>query len=111
MVMDELTGRDRRKKRKFTIYDDSQTAIAWCQSHWPTRATRHIDVKWHFIRTAIEDQTLSMQYVSTKVMLADVFTKALVQDKFNVFRAQLGVAPRDVFLSGPVACRAYMGWK
>jgi hypothetical protein len=65
-----------------------------------TRA-KHIDIRYHFIRERVAKGTIKLNFVSTKFMLADVFTKALPRDAFEKFREQLGLI-RDITSSGSV---------
>ncbi|BBH09902.1 transposable element gene [Prunus dulcis] len=39
--------------------------------------TKHIDIRHHFIRELVEENVLSLEFVSTEKQLADIFTKPL----------------------------------
>lgn len=41
---------------------------------------RHVDICYKFIRELVEEQAVSVTYVSSSNMVADVFTKALDQN-------------------------------
>nr|GEU36419.1 ribonuclease H-like domain-containing protein [Tanacetum cinerariifolium] len=59
------------------IYCDSKSAIAIsCNSVQYTR-TKHIDVRYHFIKDHVEKGTIELYFVSTEYQLADLFTKSL----------------------------------
>lgn len=49
------------------------------------------DIRYHFIRERILMSEIEAKYVSTKEMLADIFTKQLPRDLFQRFRSALGV--------------------
>ena len=53
--------------------------------------TKHIDIKWHFIREKIEQKEISMEQVGTNENVADIFTKPLARPKFERLRTALGV--------------------
>ena len=53
--------------------------------------TRHINRRYHFIRDAIQDGTIELNYCRTEEQLADIFTKALPKDRFEYLRPALGV--------------------
>jgi len=54
---------------------------------------KHIDIRHHFICKKVKRREIKLDYVPTKNMLADVFTKALPREAFEKFHAQLGVLP------------------
>ncbi|GJX04424.1 phospholipase-like protein [Tanacetum coccineum] len=45
--------------------------------------TKHIAVRYHFIKEHVEKGTIDLYFVKTDYRLADIFTKALPQDRFN----------------------------
>ena len=53
--------------------------------------TKHIDVRYHFIRWIIEDGKLQLIYCLTDDMVADVLSKALVLTKVKHFAKELGL--------------------
>nr|GEY17491.1 retrovirus-related Pol polyprotein from transposon TNT 1-94 [Tanacetum cinerariifolium] len=62
---------------KVPIYCDSKSAIAIsCNPIQHTR-TKHIDVRYHFIKDHIEKETIELYFVGTEYQLADLFTKSL----------------------------------
>nr|GEY53677.1 hypothetical protein [Tanacetum cinerariifolium] len=62
---------------KVPIYYDSKSAIAIeCNLVQHTR-TKHIDVRYHFIKDHVEKVTIELYFVGTEYQLADLFTKSL----------------------------------
>nr|GEX99628.1 hypothetical protein [Tanacetum cinerariifolium] len=62
---------------KVSIYCDSKSEIAIsCNPIQHTR-TKHIDVRYHFIKDHVEKGTIELYFVSTEYQLADLFTKSL----------------------------------
>src|SRR5882757_2639631 len=53
--------------------------------------TKHIDIRYHFIREAVEDGSINMQYIPTNDNIADIFTKPLAKAKFERFVQMLGL--------------------
>ena len=53
--------------------------------------TKHIDIKYHFVREAVKDRKISIIYVSTNENIADLFTKALARPKFEPFTTAMGI--------------------
>ncbi len=52
---------------------------------------KHIDVRYHFIRQAIEDCTFDIVYCPTDDMVADTLTKAVPSWKVKGFASALGL--------------------
>ncbi|GKG00941.1 hypothetical protein Tco_0305646, partial [Tanacetum coccineum] len=45
--------------------------------------TKHIDVRYHFIKEQVEKGIIELVFVGTEYQLADLFTKALSEDRFK----------------------------
>nr|GFC16835.1 retrovirus-related Pol polyprotein from transposon TNT 1-94 [Tanacetum cinerariifolium] len=53
--------------------------------------TKHIAVRYHFIKEHVEKGTIELYFVKTDYQLADLFTKALPADRFNYLVRRLGM--------------------
>lgn len=60
-----------------TIHEDNQAAIALSKNPQFHDRTKHIQVKYHWIREKVANGTFKLTYISTKHQLADLLTKAL----------------------------------
>jgi len=63
------------------IHPNNQGAIKLSENPQCPARTKHIDIRYHYIRTAREHNKLSVIYILTADMTADILTKALVRDK------------------------------
>jgi hypothetical protein len=70
---------------------DNQGAIALATLGSQNRRTRHINVRYHFIRDSIKSGTITPYYTPTSDMLADGFIKALDRLKFATFVSSIGI--------------------
>lgn len=70
---------------------DNQSAIKLIRNPEFHKRTKHIDVKFHFIREKYEDKIFEPCYVGTDDQLADILTKPLSKDKFERFRSLIGL--------------------
>nr|GEX99893.1 hypothetical protein [Tanacetum cinerariifolium] len=68
---------------KIPIYCDSKSAIAISCNPVQHSRTKHIAVRYHFIKEHMEKGTIELYFVKTDYQLADIFTKALPADHFN----------------------------
>ena len=74
-----------------TLFSDSKSAIALAQDgHYHAR-TKHIDIRYHFIRYIIEAGSIKLVYCPTNDMTADTLTKALPSVKAKHFATALGL--------------------
>ena len=63
--------------------------------------SKHIEIKYHYIRDMVQRRAVKLQYVATKEHIADVLKKPLDRVKFEYFREKLGVlqievSPREI---------------
>nr|GEY77000.1 retrovirus-related Pol polyprotein from transposon TNT 1-94 [Tanacetum cinerariifolium] len=68
---------------KIPIYCDLKSAIAISCNPVQHSRTKHIAVRYHFIKECVEKGTIELYFVKTDYQLADIFTKALPVDRFN----------------------------
>nr|GEZ00281.1 hypothetical protein [Tanacetum cinerariifolium] len=76
---------------KIPIYCDSKSAIAISCNPVQHSRTKHIAVRYHFIKKHMEKGTIELYFVKTDYQLADIFTKALPADRFNYLVRRLGM--------------------
>nr|GFA73849.1 Gag-Pol polyprotein [Tanacetum cinerariifolium] len=76
---------------KIPIYCDSKSAIAISCNPVQHSITKHIAVRYHFIKEHVEKGTIELYFFKTDYQLADIFTKALPVDRFNYLVLRLGM--------------------
>nr|GEX95677.1 retrovirus-related Pol polyprotein from transposon TNT 1-94 [Tanacetum cinerariifolium] len=76
---------------KIPIYCDSKSAIAISCNPVHHSRTKHITVRYHFIRDHVEKGTIELYFVKTDYQLADLFTKALPVHGFNYLVRRLAI--------------------
>jgi len=87
---------------KNIVYQDNQSAIKMerngrnsCNGN-----SRHIDIRYFFVKDRIDKDEVSVEYCPTDIMLADFLTKPLQGLKFHLFRAVImGCKPLSTLLS------------
>nr|GFA09112.1 retrovirus-related Pol polyprotein from transposon TNT 1-94 [Tanacetum cinerariifolium] len=68
---------------KMPMYCDSKASIAISCNPVQHSRTKHIDVRYHFIKEKVEKDIIELFFVRTKYQLADLFTKALPEERFK----------------------------
>nr|GEZ84621.1 retrovirus-related Pol polyprotein from transposon TNT 1-94 [Tanacetum cinerariifolium] len=76
---------------KIPMYCDSKAAIAISCNPVQHSRTKHIDVRYHFIKKKVEKGIIELFFFRTEYLLADLFTKALSKDRFKYFVRRLGM--------------------
>lgn len=83
----ELAGVD----EKVELLMDNQSAIRMTKNPEFHKQTKHIEVRYHFIREKYNEEVFEINYVPTDEQLADIFTKPLLKGKFEYFRGKINI--------------------
>ena len=67
------------------IHVDNQAAIALANNPVYHQRSKHIDIKYHFIRCHIQNKIVELEYISSENNIGDMFTKPLSKVKINNF--------------------------
>ncbi|KAJ9552678.1 hypothetical protein OSB04_016723 [Centaurea solstitialis] len=78
--------------KKIPIYCDSKSAIAISANPVQQSKTKHIDIRYHFLKDNVEKENIELYFVNTEYQLADLFTKALDEKRFKFLISRLGGA-------------------
>lgn len=71
---------------------DNQSAIKLIKNPENHKRTKHIDIRFHFIREKyVKEKLFDLKFVSTTQQIADILTKPLARDKFEKFRELMGI--------------------
>nr|GEX49766.1 retrotransposon protein, putative, unclassified [Tanacetum cinerariifolium] len=76
---------------KIPLYCDSQSAIAISCNPVQHSHTKHIHTRYHFIKEQVENGIIELYFVRTEYQLADMFTKALPEDRFKYLVKRIGM--------------------
>ena len=78
-----------------TIYEDNQAAICLSKNPQGHGKSKHIDIKYHYIRDQVHNRTIELKYCPTENMVADMLTKGLARERFEKLRASAGLLPQQ----------------
>jgi hypothetical protein len=75
-----------RQEDATTIFEDNQACIAMSKDSGDHTRTKHIDVRYHFVRERVESGDIVATYIPTQQQLADLLTKPLDRTKIEYLR-------------------------
>lgn len=90
-LLDEFSLNDSTNSTPVHLKGDNQGSIALTQNPEHHKRTKHIDIRYHWIREAVSQGCFSIDYVPTKLMVADGLTKPLGPQSFSEFVRMLGM--------------------
>ena len=70
---------------------DNQAAIALATNNKFQSRTKHIDLRYHFVRAHVRNGVFDLRYCPTDENLADAFTKALPRPRFQSLRQKMSL--------------------
>ena len=68
------------------LYQDNQGAIFLENNNCSNQRSKHIDVRYHFIREQVNKKRIEIIYCPTAEMIADIFTKPVNESQFKKFK-------------------------
>ena len=75
-------------QRLILIKEDNQDVVTNLISY---NRTKHIDIKFHYVREALEDEIINFIYCPTEEMTADTLTKPLARQQFEACQLKMGL--------------------
>jgi hypothetical protein len=86
-LLGDLLGRE---AKAVDLRVDSKSTLALAKNPVFHKRSKHIRVKYHFIRDCFEEGSVKAYYIRTKDQLADFLNKSLGQIKFQELRSRIG---------------------
>jgi hypothetical protein len=74
-----------------TIHCDSIVALAYAKDPKYHGKTKHIDIRYHYIRDMVKHKEVVLKHISTTRMIADPLTKPIGRDIFQAHVRSLGL--------------------
>nr|GEU83294.1 hypothetical protein [Tanacetum cinerariifolium] len=78
-------------KQNCTAMSLEESAIAISCNPIQHSRTKHIHTRYHFIKEQVENGIIELYFVRTEYQLADMFTKALPEDRFKCLVRRIGM--------------------
>jgi hypothetical protein len=79
------------KFSKVPLLCDNESAIRMADNLVEHSRTKHIAIRYHFLRDHQQKGDIEIAYINTKDQLADIFTKPLDEQSFTKLRNELNI--------------------
>lgn len=79
--------------KSFELKMNNTSAMSLAENPISHGRSKHIDVKYHFLCDMVNKGSVDLKYCKTESQLADLFTKALNQNRFGFLISEIGVFP------------------
>ena len=74
------------------IYEDNQGTICIAKNPRDTQRTKHIDIRYHFVRESVQNKVITIEKCESQNMIADTFTKQLPRPAFERHRTAMNIS-------------------
>lgn len=78
-------------QEKSVLYSDSQSVIHLAKNSVFHSRTKHIGLRYHFIRSLLEDEVLTLSKIQVSENPADMLTKVVTIDKLKLCSSSVGL--------------------
>ena len=78
--------------QEIIILEDNQSMICLTKNQQVHGRTKHIVIKFHFVHDLIEVGRIRMVYCASENMIADILTKGLHINQFEMLQKLAGIA-------------------
>jgi hypothetical protein len=82
---------------KVPLLCDNESAVRMVDNPVERSHTKHIDIRYHFLRDHQQNGDIEIAYVNTHNQLADIFTKPLDEKTFSKLRNEVNILDSQNF--------------
>ena len=79
------------QKEPTKIFCDNMSAIALSKNPVFHGRSKHIDIKFHYIRNLVKDREIALMFCKSEDQVADIFTKPLKVEAFLKLKKMMGM--------------------
>ena len=89
--MKKLLGDYGISQDTMVVYCDNSSTIDISKNLVQHSKTKHIEIRYHFIKDLVERKIMALEYIPTERQNANIFTKPFDRSKFEALRQVIGV--------------------
>jgi hypothetical protein len=78
-------------ERPLKLYCDNEPAVIYAYNNNKIKAVKHINIRFYVVKEKIQNQSISLEHISTKKMIVDALTKCLSPSVFREHLAGMGL--------------------
>jgi hypothetical protein len=78
-------------ERSLKLYCDNEPAVLYAHNNKKIKTVKHINIRFYVVKEKIQYQTISLEHISTKKIIADPLTKGLPPSVFREHLAGMGL--------------------
>ena len=82
-------------EKPLKLYCSNEPAVFCAHNNKSSGAAKHIDIKFYVVKEQFQDQTICLEYISTKKILADPLSNGLPPNVFREHLAGMGLRVYD----------------
>lgn len=90
-----LEGTGMEQTESTVMFCDNSSTIKLSRNPVLHGRSKHIHVRYHFLRELVNDGVINLEYCPTRDQFADIMTKAVTLETFERLRGSLGVCPKE----------------
>ena len=87
------------------IYCDNNSTIELSKNHVFHKRSKHIDIRYHFIRELINNGEIYLEFCKSEDQSADIFTRPLEKQRFEHLRKVLGIIEKSSLRGSVEMCK------
>jgi hypothetical protein len=78
-------------ERPLKLYCNNEPTILYAHNNKKTKAGNHINIRFYVVKEKIQDQTISLEHISTKKIIVGPLTKGLPPSVFGEYLVGMGL--------------------
>ena len=91
----DLTEKEYQGAKPLTVFEDNVGCISLSKNPVMHRSSKHIEIRYHFVRERVQDGSLKLVYIPSSENLADILTKSTRKHTFLYLRDKMMCDPRQ----------------
>jgi len=90
------------------LFVDNQSTVKLIKNPEFHKRTKHIDIKYHFIREKVVNQEIDVKHISSEKQLTDLDKSSSKRDRFWSLKSKLSICNVKHINGGSVKCGLYI---